>query len=183
MCSLGTVICGNRSRAGFWRDEVLAPLSSWQPFTTACRRLWIVLTSGYVGEEAFPSGLAFVRKLWRVERGQGGGCTDAHPARVRRRSPLAWHLEQLTAEQGSNPCTPTNKIRYLGAIRKCSASQKTRLGSTWEARGRLFRPARGTVSPSTRRSTARRRPRHPRWTTTNNATAWQSAGQRATNDH
>ena len=133
MCSLGTVICGNRSRAGFWRDEVLAPLSSWQPFTTACRRLWIVLTSGYVGEEAFPSGLAFVRKLWRVERGQGGGCTDAHPARVRRRSPLAWHLEQLTAEQGSNPCTPTNKIRYLGAIRKCSASQKTRLGSTWEA--------------------------------------------------
>ena len=28
----------------------------------------IVLTSGYVGEEAVPSGLAFVPKPWRVEQ-------------------------------------------------------------------------------------------------------------------
>ena len=48
--------------------------------------------------------------------------------------------------QGSNPCTPTNEISHLGAIRNCSASQKMRLGSTWEARGRLFRQAHGTVA-------------------------------------
>src|SRR5215207_8151058 len=35
--------------------------------------------------------------------------------------------------QGSNPCTPTNDLNNLGPISR-TASQKSRLGSTWEAR-------------------------------------------------
>jgi hypothetical protein len=41
--------------------------------------------------------------------------------------------------QGSNPCTPTNKIRHLEGLRRKAASQKSRLGSTWEARATLSR--------------------------------------------
>src|SRR4051812_48637634 len=35
--------------------------------------------------------------------------------------------------QGSNPCTPTNEIRHLVRLLPDAASQKSRLGSTWEA--------------------------------------------------
>src|SRR5215204_6863445 len=35
--------------------------------------------------------------------------------------------------QGSNPCTPTNDFNDLGATSLWVASQKSRLGSTWEA--------------------------------------------------
>src|SRR5215204_3485454 len=35
--------------------------------------------------------------------------------------------------QGSNPCTPTNEISYIGPVQRGSASQKCDLGSIWEA--------------------------------------------------
>src|SRR5215203_3196152 len=37
--------------------------------------------------------------------------------------------------QGSNPCTPTSEFRRLVRLSPDAASQKSRLGSTWEARG------------------------------------------------
>src|SRR5215208_7516296 len=46
--------------------------------------------------------------------------------------------EKLTLNQrvqGSNPCTPTNKIKHLGRLWAKAASQKSRLGSTWEGVG------------------------------------------------
>ena len=39
----------------------------------------------------------------------------------------------------SNPCTPTKEISRLVDIRTCYASEKSRLGSTWEARAAVSR--------------------------------------------
>src|SRR3954469_7129246 len=52
--------------------DVRMPGMSGPELAEAVRRrrpdIKIVLTSGYVGEEAVPSGLAFVPKPWRVEQ-------------------------------------------------------------------------------------------------------------------
>src|SRR5215204_2454899 len=66
----------------------------------------------------------------------------------------AFDREQLTLNQrvqGSNPCTPTNDVRRLAEFRNCYASQKSRLGSMWEARlvlrgGRSERPVVSSLS-------------------------------------
>jgi hypothetical protein len=71
-------------------------------------------------------------ELWRrVIRKAGLSRTSEWAARLK-----ASDAQQLTLNQrvqGSNPCTPTNKIRNLAQFSPASASQKCRLGSVWEA--------------------------------------------------
>src|SRR5215208_4821982 len=74
----------------------------------------------------------------RFDKCTAPGRLRSVPRSPERRGCVAQLVEQLTLNQrvqGSNPCTPTNKIKYLRRLWANAASQKSRLGSTWEARG------------------------------------------------